>query len=171
MCKTSERAQRRHRAVYIAPSAGPHHHHHRHFGIPPGDGSDQVIPLLVEVPAEPVVVSPPSSGQGSVDLSSLMLPPPLPRWRRFVKALTAAYHWLVDLLLVLVVCFMGCLFYDVEVRVVKSSRREARQRGRSGRVVIEGSGTSPLLRTPPRSCSMWGGSEHSRRSRESPWEV
>jgi len=57
------------------------------------------------------------------------------RWS-ILRCIFGIYHWLVDLLLLVVVCFMGCFFYDVEVKVVKSDRRQASARGRSGRVVI-----------------------------------
>ena len=39
------------------------------------------------------------------------------RWR-IIKYLIMAYHWVIDVILLIVVCFMG-LFYDVEVSIVK----------------------------------------------------
>jgi hypothetical protein len=74
------------------------------------------------------------------------------------------YRWFVDLMLVVVMCCLATFFYDVEVRVVKSNRRRAREnRSRSGRVVIrrnEEFRETSLLRTPPESFSAvippWG---------------
>jgi hypothetical protein len=176
MCKNTERPQRRHRPVYIAPSAGPMHPQR---ALP--DFGDQSIPLFLEIPSTFVNISPPSTGPLS---GNLELPPtPPPRWnRRIWNAFLALYHWSVDVLLLVVVCFMGCFFYDVEVKVVKSDRQQAMARGRSGRVVIRtdeqqqhyNGPRTPLLRTPPRSGTLWSGlSNNSPRSgsRDRSWDV
>ena len=166
MCKAQERPQRRHRAMYVAPSAG-----HLHHSLETPDAGEPIVPLLVEVPANPVVVSPPSSGELSGFIEFLPKPPAQSRWNRIVKTVLSIYHWCVDVFLLLIVCFMGCFFYDVELEVVKSDRPGARARGRSGRVVIQtnDSGmTTSLLRTPPR--SMRSGLSTSPRSREI-WDV
>jgi hypothetical protein len=80
-----------------------------------------------------------------------------------MDAISGMYHGFVDFFLLLVVCFMGLFFYDVEVKVVQADRQRARARGRRGRVVIrtneqqrqrqqESRGLmTNLLRTPPRS--------------------
>ena len=143
--------------MYLAPSAGQFHQ-----ATGPFDLGEPIIPLLVEVPSEPIHVSPPSSGE----LSNFHLEDDLPkpnhprrsRWR-IINATSSVYHWCVDVLLLVIVCFMGCFFYDVELKVVKSDRQTARARGRSGRIVIQTNNnanappglTTSLLRTPPRS--------------------
>jgi hypothetical protein len=169
MCKAQERAQRRHRAVYLAPSAGQLH---PSLGV--SDFGDLVIPLLVEVHSEPVVISPPSSGELSGLVEALPKPSPRSRWM-ILNAIFTVYHWCVDVLLLVIVCFMGCFFYDVELKVVKSYRQQARARGRSGRVVIQTNEpglTTSLLRTPPRSMRSGTGTSHSPRSRSRDmWDV
>jgi hypothetical protein len=158
MCKAQERPQRRHRAMYLAPSVGQLH--------------QSVIPLLVEVHSEPIVVSPPSSGELSGFIEALPKSSPRSRWR-IVNSIFTVYHWCVDVMLLVIVCFMGCFFYDLELKVVKSDREFSRARGRSGRVVIQTNErglTTSLLRTPPR--SMRSGTSHSPRSRSRDmWDV
>lgn len=141
MCEVSERAhqRRRHKAVYLAPSAGNLQHSQDVSSV-----EELRIPLLVEVSRTSTeVVSPPSSVGSAHSLASWS-PPPLPPQRpasrsfrrRFYKAASAVYYLMMDFLLLAFVCLMG-LFFDVEVQVVKSDRRRARARGRSGRVIIQ----------------------------------
>ena len=152
MYQTQERPQRRHRAAYLAPSAG---RWPQHQSLQEHD-EEHIIPLLVEVPTNggTVVESPPSSGELMGDTLDFSPPPtPPPRRGKFLSAIIHLYHAIVDILLVVVVCILGTFFYDVEVSVVKSNRRRNRQRGRSGRVLIrQGSERiqTSLLRTPPR---------------------
>jgi hypothetical protein len=172
MFEPSETAhqRRRHKAVYLAPSAG--NLQQPQNGCPSIDLS---IPLLVEVPQTPTtVVSPPSSVGSELSHASSTPPPPPQRHSsrsfryRFCKALSSLYYVVMDFLLLVFVCLMG-LFFDVEVQVVKLDRRRARARGRSGRIVIQTrtSGgkrrhssefrTTNLLRQPSRTGdeSMW----------------
>ena len=238
MCKASERApQRRHRAVYIAPSMAPQHRgapilpllppHPReqqqrqqqqhlppspplpqHFnfggggfssfprsasdndfeasrsGIASDHDDQQVIPLLIDVPSQrpggEIIMSPPSSGNCNSESEHYhydYLQPPsspidpssktqLPLWKKSLNLLITAYYGLIDLWLLVVVCFMGCFFYDVEVRVVKSEmnnnsttsgrrRKDGGGRRRTGRrVVLEGAETPPsphIVSSPPQS--------------------
>lgn len=150
MCQAQDAPQRRHRAAYLAPSAGPlqpqidtHH-----------DNDDQVIPLLVEIPSTTPMspVSPPSSGElNTHDLIALPVPS-LPTRGRLIDSILSCYRGFVDLVLVVAMCLIGCFFYDVDVQVVKSNRRRARER----RVIIlnEQYGgsrhrrTTSLLRSP-----------------------
>ena len=132
MCKASERPQRRHRAMYFAPTARPIH---PQLVVP--DSADPVLPLIMvaPTPTQEVATPPPTDPLAAVVDSehprntSMSL-------RRLPSMLWTVYHWFVDLFLLVIVCFMGCFFYDVEVKVVKSDRRQAMARGRSGRVVI-----------------------------------
>lgn len=157
MGEAPERAhqRRRHKAVYLAPSAG--YQQHPHYESP---SIDLRIPLLVEVPQTPTtVVSPPSSVCSEISVASWTPPPRPPRHYssrsfhiRFCKALLSMYYFVMDFLLLAFVCLMG-LFFDVEVQVVKLDRRKARARGRSGRIVIQTTTSggkrhhSPELRT------------------------
>lgn len=148
MCKANERRQRRHRAMYFAPAAGQTQQAY-------GSDSDPIIPLLVEIPTEPILVSPPSSAEAANLNLTVARPeqPTTPR-QRLLEALFSVYRWCVDVVLLVVVCLMGCFFYDVELKVVRSNRQHARRRGRSGRVVIQTNEqgiTTSLLRPPPRS--------------------
>lgn len=197
MCQAQEQPQRRHRAVYLAPSAGLWHQqqqqrqqqqHQGPAADAAGDGGDEEaglpldapdalselgIPLLLEVPYySAITVSPPSSGEASSHEFQRQLhhsPPPSvgpPRTfhQQLTDAMSGMYHGFVDFFLLLVVCFMGLFFYDVEVKVVQADRQRTRARGRRGRVIIrtneqqrrrrqeESRGLmTNLLRTPPRS--------------------
>mmetsp|Transcript_86200 Transcript_86200/g.248913 ORF Transcript_86200/g.248913 Transcript_86200/m.248913 type:complete len:205 (-) Transcript_86200:651-1265(-) len=181
-----DRPQRRHRAAYIAPAAGQWHqqqsqNHQRaqqqYMDMQDYDEespkhsfedslSDLGIPLMLEVPHQsPLMVSPPSSGEGSSpefqqQLHNAMLPPLQKRscCQLVTDAIWGMYSGFVDFFLLVVVCFMGCFFYDVEVKVVQEERYRPRGRGRRGRVFIrtneeeKGRATmTNLLRTPPRS--------------------
>lgn len=208
MCQGTERPQRRHRAVYLAPSVGQWHRQQQQnnqqqqqqvdgaaaTGSPQQEQQQQQqldfsnlqfpsapdpslgelgIPLLLEVPYQsPLVVSPPSSAEScSYDfqqqIQQSLLPtnttiPPRTFKQQVMDAILGMYHGFVDFFLLMIVCFMGCFFYDVEVKVVQADRQRTRARGRSGRVIIRtneyqnqkqkrhGIMTS-LLRTPPRS--------------------
>jgi hypothetical protein len=127
--------------MYIAPSARPLH---PQMVLP--DFGDLVLPLLLASPApqrqQEDLESPPPP---TAPLSGPNDSPPAPqsRWR-ILRWIYLMYHWFVDVLLLMFVCFMGCFFYDVEVKVVKSDRRQTMARGTSGRVGL-------VIRTPPRS--------------------
>lgn len=185
MCQAQDQPQRRHRAVYLAPTAGLWHQQQQQRtqqppagengeeGLPPPPEplGDLGIPLLLEVPySSAVTVSPPSSGEASYHEFQHQLyqspPPPAGPPRTFrhqvMDALSGMYHGFVDFFLLLVVCFMGLFFYDVEVKVVQADRQRSRARQRRGRVIIrtnerqrqqqEPRGLmTNLLRTPPRS--------------------
>lgn len=166
MCRAQERPQRRHhRAVYLAPSAVQMQQQVR------ADLGEQGIPLLLEVPTDqPQVASPPSSGELSIDMYTMIAAqkPPLPIRRRIWRGIRSLYNWFVDALLLVVVCCMGFFFYDFEVKMVKTDRHRARTRGRSGRVIIrtnEPGMTTSLLRTPPQT-----GTLASRSSSEPHWD-
>lgn len=187
MCPAQERPQRRHRAAYLAPSAGQWHQQQRRQqkqqqrrrqqqqapnNLDEPDGftfddslSELGIPLLLEVPQNQITVSPPSSAEGSTNEFQEQLEARLFATRKktfrlhLMDMISGMYNGFVDFFLLVVVCFMGCFFYDVEVKVVQSDRPRARARGRRGRVVIQtdhppepshGVMTN-LLRTPPRS--------------------
>jgi hypothetical protein len=191
MCPAQERPQRRHRAAYLAPSAGQWHQQQqrRRQQAPPlnieqagfyFDDSlgDLGIPLMLEVPQNSVTVSPPSSADGSSDefreqMQASLYAPRKGFREHVMDAMSGMYNGFVDFFLLIVVCFMGCFFYDVEVKVVQSDRHRARARGRRGRVVIRTEDPpeptygvmTNLLRTPPRSGSF------SRASHSDPrWE-
>lgn len=192
MCPAQERPQRRHRAAYLAPSAGQWHQQQQQrrrerprplddeeMGFNFDDSLSELgIPLMLEVPQNPMAVSPPSSAEGSThefrEQMEAGLYMPRKKFREQVcDAISGMYSGFVDFFLLVVVCFMGCFFYDVEVKVVQSERQRARARGRRGRVVIQ---TDPppeprhgvmtnLLRSPPPS------GNYSRSSRsETRWE-
>ena len=176
ICKAQERPQRRHRPVYLAPTVSQWHLQQRaepDHSYSPDDGlGDLGIPLLLEVPySSPLVVSPPSSAECSTDEFQQQFQQQLhPRTFRqqVVDVFSGMYNGFVDFFLLVIVCFMGLFFYDVEVKVV--NRQRARTRGRSGRVVIqtERPPATSLLRTPPRSGNF---SRSSRSSREhTMWE-
>lgn len=210
MCQALERPQRRHRAMYLAPSVGQWHQQQQHFLRPTaGQGHDEAqqqqdendlppapdslselgIPLLLEVPnaSAPLPVSPPSSGEASSYEFQQQLPtPPLSTPQRtwmghVTDAVFGMYHGFVDFFLLVVVCFMGCFFYDVEVKVVQAGRQRTRARGRSGRVIIrtneqdrqEERGRSTmtsLLRTPPRSGNYSRASQSPHPREDAMWE-
>jgi hypothetical protein len=109
-------------------------------------------------------VSPPSSGELMThDLIALPVPS-TPTSGKLIDSVLSCYHGFVDLVLVMAMCLIGCFIYDVEVQVVKSNRRRARER----RVIIlneqyNGSGygqITGLLRTPSQedssSMQAWG---------------
>lgn len=170
MCKAQERPQRRHRPVYLAPSVSQWHLQQRseHFNSPDDDLGDLGIPLLLEVPyTSPLVVSPPSSAECSTHEFQQQLHPRTFR-QQVMDVFVGMYNGFVDFFLLVIVCFMGLFFYDVEVKVV--NRQRARTRGRNGRVVIqtERPPATSLLRTPPRSGNF---SRSSRSSRDhTMWE-
>lgn len=178
MCKAQERPQRRHRPVYLAPSVSQWHLQQRaepdHSNAPDDNNglSDLGIPLLLEVPySSSLVVSPPSSAESSTHEFQQQLQQQLqarPFRQQVMDVFLGMYNGFVDFFLLVIVCFMGLFFYDVEVKVV--NRQRARTRGRSGRVVIqtERPPATSLLRTPPRSGNF---SRSSRSSREhAMWE-
>lgn len=179
MCQIQERPQRpqrRHRAVYLAPSVGQWHQqqntqqedpHSPDFSL-----GDLGIPLLLEVPSSsPLVVSPPSSVEGSSyefqeELQQQLYPRSF--GQHVMDVMMGMYNGFVDFLLLVIVCFMGLFFYDVEVKVV--NRQRPRARGRNGRIVLQTDTprATSLLRTPPRSGNF---SRSSRSSRENAlWE-
>ena len=135
MCKAQERPHRRHRAMYLAPSPRPFH---PQLNL---DHSEQTIPLLLVEPladlttamttaeanAPPTTLTPLSNGDVIIPTMHMptTVPPKSPRWTfRIGVALLAIYHWFVDVLILIMVCFMGCFFYDVEVKVVQCDRRQ-----------------------------------------------
>jgi hypothetical protein len=172
MCKETDRPNRRHRAMYIAPSARPLH---PQLIVP--DFGDPVLPLLEASPGpqhhQEDLESPPPTAplSGSHDSP----PAPQSRWR-ILRWIFLVYHWFVDVLLLLVVCFMGCFFYDVEVKVVKSDRRQTTARGTSGRVgLVIRTEEQRAPRTPPRSAPRsaplsWG-VVPSPRGRDNMWDA
>ena len=171
ICKAQERPQRRHRPVYFAPSVSQWHLQQRtepqHSNSPTDGGlADLGIPLLLEVPySSALVVSPPSSAESSTYEFQQQFQQQLhPRTFRqqVMDVFSGMYNGFVDFFLLVIVCFMGLFFYDVEVKVV--NRQRARTRGRSGRVVIqtERPPATSLLRTPPRSGNFSRSSRSSR---------
>ena len=184
MSPAQERPHRRHRAAYRAPSAGQWHQqqrqqqrrqqatsnysvHDEETGLSFEDSlSDLGIPLMLEVPQQnTITVSPPSSAEGSSNEFREQLSEGASNMGRksfgmqLMDVISGMYNGFVDFFLLVVVCFMGCFFYDVEVKVVHSDRAKARVRGRRGRVIIQTDDPpephhgvmTNLLRTPPRS--------------------
>ena len=201
MSPAQERPHRRHRAAYRAPSAGQWHQQQQQQRRPPPQAhpnysvhdeetgfsfedslSDLGIPLMLEVPQQnTITVSPPSSAEGSSNEFREQLLEATTNMRgkgfgvQLMHVISAMYNGFVDFFLLVVVCFMGCFFYDVEVKVVHSDRAKARVRGRRGRVVIQtddppGSShgvMTNLLRTPPRSGNL---STRSSNRSDTRWE-
>jgi len=186
MSPAQERPHRRHRAAYRAPSAGQWHQqqrqqprrqpaqatpnysvHDEETGLSFEDSlSDLGIPLMLEVPQQnTITVSPPSSAEGSSNEFREQLLEGASNMggksfgMQLMDVISGMYNGFVDFFLLVVVCFMGCFFYDVEVKVVHSDRAKARVRGRRGRVIIQTDDPpephhgvmTNLLRTPPRS--------------------
>lgn len=143
MCQANDLAQRRHRAAYVAPSADLFPDTASASAADDYDAtSASLIPLLVEVPSHSNhrPVSPPSSVEW-LDLEGALEEDKRSRnihlWS--VKAIgvgKACKRWFMDIVAVVVMCFLGCFVYDVEVRVVKSNRRRMRER----RVIVRNEG-------------------------------
>jgi len=158
MCQANDLAQRRHRAAYLAPSADLYPDTASAGAVDDDATTASLIPLMVEVPSHSNnrPVSPPSSVEW-LDLDIALEEDKKSRnqnlWK--VKAVNywrACYRWFRDIIAVVIVCFLGCFVYDVEVRVVKSNRRRMRER----RVIVRNEGarrrnrpvrTTSLLRT------------------------
>ena len=155
---------RRHRPVYLAPSAGYVQQFRGRIISNDSDnfGDDESaedlrIPLLIDVPHDPSVrlplVSPPSSAgsevsryhtgvspslQSSQSVSSIQGEyPTLSLIQRISRATSSICYVIMDFLLLIFVCLMG-LFFHVEVEVVKH-----RTPGRSGRVIIQNNTVLP----------------------------
>lgn len=160
MCQANDLSQRRHRAAYLAPSADDLYPDTASAGAADDDATaSSLIPLLVEVPSHwnhSRPESPPSSAEW-LDLEEVFEDDKKSRnqnlWQvKAVDYLKACYRWVRDIFAVVVMCFLGCFVYDVEVRVVKSNRRRMRER----RVIVQTEGarrrnrpvrTTSLLRT------------------------
>lgn len=148
--------QRRHRAAYVAPSADLYPDW-ASLGAADDDTAASLIPLLVEVPSDTRYqpISPTSSMEW-LDLEGLEAKTAntkVIQWKvQLIHSLKACYRWCVDILVVVFMCTLGCFFYDVEVRMVKSNRRRARER----RVIVRNEGAqlrrqrpiTSLLRSP-----------------------
>jgi hypothetical protein len=194
MCKEADRPHRRHRPMYLAPTA-------RTILHPPLIVPDMRDPWLLRGAMEqqqqqqhqeqrqphPLQVphggffsvvaptAPPSydsdsnspSGQRSFGAATGGA---CSRWKDILIALWSCYHWLEDALLLVLVCLMGCFFYDVEVKVVKTDRQSQSHfmrlgvEGdvvRSGRVIIRTDGED---RRQPHGLPLYHSTNNGRRS-------
>ncbi|KAL3945763.1 MAG: hypothetical protein SGBAC_000152 [Bacillariaceae sp.] len=170
MCQANDLAQRRHRAAYVAPSADLYPDT-ASAGAIDDDATAELIPLLVEVPyhSHDRPVSPPSSIDWlDLDLEGALEADRRSRNKRLWKvklldSMKACQRWFMDIVTVVVMCFLGCFVYDVKVQVVKSNRRRMRER----LVIVRNEGarrrnrpvrTTSLLRTAEddRAPQPWG---------------
>eukprot|EP00980_Cylindrotheca_fusiformis_P008784 scaffold1869_cov122-Cylindrotheca_fusiformis.AAC.46 len=144
-------SQRRHRAAYLAPSSGA-----RPWLVHPDDydnddyllneehdEEEARIPLLVEVPSSSSnhrsTVSPPTSGEllgTNHDLIDLPAAAPQKEIHGWMESIVSCYRALIDLVLVVAMCLIGCILYDVDVQVVKSTNNNNRKRARDRRRVF-----------------------------------
>jgi hypothetical protein len=172
MCKEADRPHRRHRPMYLAPTARPILHpplivpDMRDPWLPRGameqeqQEQHQQQPLQVPLGGLFPLAAPtrqPSRGfalsqhddsdsnnfSGQRSFGAAI--GGTRRWKDILNAIWSCYHWLEDALLLVLVCLMGCFFYDVEVKVVKTDRQRRSHLMRlgvggdvvrSGRVII-----------------------------------
>mmetsp|Transcript_31976 Transcript_31976/g.77639 ORF Transcript_31976/g.77639 Transcript_31976/m.77639 type:complete len:171 (-) Transcript_31976:484-996(-) len=142
MCQANDLAQRRHRAAYVAPSADLYPDTASAGAADDDATTSSLIPLLVEFRSHSNnrPVSPPSSVEW-LDLEGAIEADKKSRninlWKvKAVDYLKTCKRWFMDIVALVVMCFLGCFVYDVEVRVVKSNRRRMRER----RVIVRNEG-------------------------------
>jgi hypothetical protein len=127
MCTVSDSSRKRHRAAYLAPSRAV---------VPQPD-----VPVDDEVTGVTRLLDAPRQETGASDTSSSsevsFTASPLLHCLAWFTVFVILYQGVVNILvLFLIVVSIGCWFYDIEVRLVRSLRPTT-SRIRPGRIVIQ----------------------------------